>query len=359
MKHEVKAFWLDSQKKRRGVQHYLTLLIAISLAIISCSESKETRMLRLLMQGNAKISTQEYEQAEKYFTGALKLDSCFADALNNLGSVYHHRQDFLKAVHYYSKAIGCRQDFSQAYINRANVYYETGEFQLALNDLKAASNLAPDTIAIPFLKGLVLWKAHQYEEAKTSFLEVVKRDRKQTDALVNLGTIEAILREYDSGRFHLQKALSLEPGFPNGLNALGFLEAEAGNAQQAAEWLAKALEAEPNNPYFINNYGYALLLVGKAEEGIKLIDNSIAADPANGWAYRNKGMYYVQQKRFDDAIRILKKAESLDSTIINLYGWLAEAYEGKGERSQMCHYYVKAKERGDRVKDVDKFKGCK
>jgi uncharacterized protein with beta-barrel porin domain len=53
---------------------------------VACSDTKETRLQRYLLQGNEQVSLRNADGAERFFKEALRLDSCFADALNNLGT---------------------------------------------------------------------------------------------------------------------------------------------------------------------------------------------------------------------------------------------------------------------------------
>jgi tetratricopeptide (TPR) repeat protein len=75
------------------------------------------------------------------------------------------------------------------------------------------------------------------------------------------------------------------------------------------------------------------------------IDLSITIDPYNGWAYRNKGIYYLMEQKYDDAIRLLKRAESSDSFIEKLNFFLGEAYDRQKDTKTACAYYAKAVDR--------------
>src|SRR5437868_10622500 len=104
----------------RIFQSFIFLMMV--MAGISCSESTETRLQRFLIQGNEAVKKQNYEQATGYFEAALQLDSCFADALNNLGTMNYNQRDYTRALEYYSKAIACRPGFQDVYLNRSNAY---------------------------------------------------------------------------------------------------------------------------------------------------------------------------------------------------------------------------------------------
>ena len=89
------------------------------------------------------------------------------------------------------------------------------------------------------------------------------------------------------------------------------------------------------------------MLSNETEKARADIDRSIALDPYNGWAYRNKGIYYLMEQRYDDAIRLLKRAESSDSFIEKVYFFLGEAYNKQNDKKNACAYYAKAADRNE------------
>lgn len=81
------------------------------------------------------------------------------------------------------------------------------------------------------------------------------------------------------------------------------------------------------------------------EKALTDINLSITLDPYNGWAYRNKGLYYLMSKRYEDAIRLLQRAESIDPFIEKVYLFLGEALYKNGNKKEACAHYAKALER--------------
>ncbi|MFZ6011689.1 MAG: tetratricopeptide repeat protein, partial [Bacteroidota bacterium] len=72
------------------------------------------------------------------------------------------------------------------------------------------------------------------------------------------------------------------------------------------------------------------------------VNASISADPYNGWAYRNKAIYYLKKSAWDDAIRLLQRAEESDPTIENLQSYLGDAFMGKKDKAKACEHYQRA-----------------
>jgi tetratricopeptide (TPR) repeat protein len=313
-----------------------------TLLALGCSESNETRMQRFLIQGNEKIREREYEQAEKYFLSALKLDSCFADALNNLGTVEQRRKNVPGAIDYYTRAIHCNDQFTLAYINRANAFYETNRLEEALHDLARVEQTDPDTAIVHELKGLVFWKMRQPDKALSSFRNLLAADSLDKNALINIGTIYTSLKEFDSAEYYLSNALLAENNNPLVFNALAMLSTAKGDPDRGMEWIEKALQLNAKDPYVLNNKGYIHLKRNQHKEAIQSIDESIASDPYNGWAYRNKGIYFYKTGNYNEALRLLNRAREMDPTIEELNYWLGMVYNKLGESSKACEHLLKA-----------------
>jgi tetratricopeptide (TPR) repeat protein len=322
------------------VHAVFTLVIICSL---SCADSKETRIQRFLIQGNEQVERRNPQQAIEYYNAALHLDSCFADAWNNLGTIYFNQRDYEEAIRHYDRAIDCRRDYSDAYLNRANAFYEHGELFSALKDLHQVGKLKPDTVGVHFLKALCYTKLRNYDEAIVSFRRALELSPANVDLRVNLGTVYFYRKDYDSARSILTNVLETGSEEPNAYNTLALLETAEGNHSLALDWINKALNKKPDDPFFLNNRGYIFLMIGQLQPALKDIDASIIGDPYNGWAYRNKGIFYIQQKNYADAIRLLTQAEEMDPRIENIYFYLGHAHFLNGNKNQACAFWHESK----------------
>ena len=64
----------------------------------------------------------EFNEAIDEYRQALKLEDQFAEAYNNLGTVYFAKADYGKATELYEKALDLRKDFAAAHSNMGTVY---------------------------------------------------------------------------------------------------------------------------------------------------------------------------------------------------------------------------------------------
>lgn len=328
--------------KRSEILRPVRLLMLFTAVLYCCSDSRETRVQRFLLLGNEKMSEREYGQAERYYNEAIRLDSCYADAWNNLGTVYHRQGNLTKAEAYYSRALMCNPAFAISWLNRANVFYELDSLDLALNDLAAFEKQNSDTSAVDLLRGLVRWKRQDYQRALGNFKDVLAKEGDQKDILVNIGSLYISLGRYDSARSFLDRARAMDASFPEMLNAVALLEAEEGNTTAALDAVEAALAGKPEDPYFLNNKGYILLTADRPQEAIALIDKSISLDPYNSWAYRNKGIYNLKKGNFQEALRLFRRAEAEEPQAEKLLYWSGLAYLQTGEKQHGCEYLDKA-----------------
>nr|PZN56446.1 MAG: hypothetical protein DIU61_03990 [Bacteroidota bacterium] len=309
---------------------YALATTALAGLTVACQESREVRVQRFLMRGNEMVRRNSLEQAERFFREALALDSCFADAWNNLGTLQFNRGSHAEAMESYSHALMCRPDFVDALLNRANVGYQLGDWSQALNDLAKAETLKPDTTVIPHLRGLIYTSSREYNKAKREFLSLLEKDSEDAEAWVNLGTVLYNEGKLDSARVVTETAVSLAPNEPNAYNTLALISMDEGQYDRAMDYIGKALTLRPGDPYFLNNRGYLLLKMGRLPEALEDIDKSIVGDPRNAWAYRNKGIYYYQSGDFANAVRLLERAVEMDSTVKEAKRYLELAREKKG-----------------------------
>ena len=86
---------------------------------------------------------QQTDKAIKAYLRCVELDADRADALNNLGVIYHNKRDFDKAMEYYQLALEADPDHFLAYENIGLIYYYYQDFENAGNYFEKALSYDP------------------------------------------------------------------------------------------------------------------------------------------------------------------------------------------------------------------------
>ncbi|HPI79980.1 MAG TPA: tetratricopeptide repeat protein, partial [Cyclobacteriaceae bacterium] len=165
------------------MEKYWIILILVALG---CSESKEGKLQKFLAKGNIEGKNKNYDQGISYYQEAIRIDPCFTEGLNNLGTAYYKQDKYSQALKYYQDAIQCDPDFMPAFYNRANAYYALKEYFNALNDLDRIQAARPDTAIVYFTRGLVQTKLRNFDLAKAAFGKAYGLDSTNVEFLVNL-----------------------------------------------------------------------------------------------------------------------------------------------------------------------------
>lgn len=329
------------------------------LTLVSCAESTETKQQWFLLKGNKALAGGDANQARMYFQEALKVNPCFADALNNLGTIDYDAGHYQQALEQYDKALQCQSAFLPAYFNRANTLYETKEYYRALADLDILQKAKPDSGRVYFLRGLVLTRMRKYSEALEAFTTALQKDSSaMVDAMVNRATVRYYLHQLEEAEQELREAEKLGGQEGNVYNTLAMIQSDKGQFDSALLLIERALQAEPEEPYFLNNRGYIYLRMGKLVEAERDINQSLSGDPYNPWAYRNKGIFYLEKGDGPLAVRLLQQAYGMDEFIDKIHFYRAQAFLLNGQQNEYCSEIKKSVEADEgAVTDKDR-KAC-
>jgi tetratricopeptide (TPR) repeat protein len=235
----------------------------------------------------------------------------------------------------------------QALLNRSNTFYELNKYNEALADIEAFASQGPDTLITHLSKGLIFTRMNKLDQAVKSFQRALKINSAHAETLVNLATVYYYQKNYDSARHYIHEAIRNDPSEANAHNVYALLELELGNENAALLHVNQALSLRKDDPYFLNNRGFIYIMTNDLEKALSDIDNSIGEDPYNAWAYRNKGVYYLKTNQIESAIRLLSRAEQMDTTVSKLYYYLGEANILNGRKQIGCNYFRKSFAKGE------------
>lgn len=95
--------------------------------------------------GFAYYNKGEFENAEKYYQEALKLQPKFTMALRGLGRTYLKMGEVTKAQEALNEAVSIEPDFAPAYMDLAQIYLMSGDIEKAKNAYQQVIKIAPES----------------------------------------------------------------------------------------------------------------------------------------------------------------------------------------------------------------------
>ncbi len=144
------------------------------------------------------------------------------------------------------------------------------------------------------------------------------------DALLQRGDV-------DEAMAHFQKALQLNPDYPEARNNLGNALLRKGAVNEAIVQLQKALQLKPHYAKAHGNLGNALLQAGRVDEAVIQFQTALQINPDGADDHNNLGNALLEQDRVDEAITQFQKALQLKPSLADAHNNLGNALLKQGK----------------------------
>ncbi len=192
------------------------------------------------------------------------------------------------------------------------------------------------------------FKSRNFKNAKKSFEAVLVSDPKNTLALRYLGYTNYELKDYESAKETLDRALSLKPTefYSLDYKRLAEVSKETGEPQRAVKFFVTAIELEDKQntqklAMLYEKAGDAAKEFGDLKSGIEFYNEAIKLAP-NASLYYNVARLYKSMERYPDSVNYFKKAlecdpENIEALYALAYLQGAQGQYGEAEQTlQQC-----------------------
>jgi tetratricopeptide (TPR) repeat protein len=112
---------------------------------------------------------QQLDNARKYYEQAVRLKPDYAEAINNLGTVYYARKSFSRAIRYYRKALKYSPNSASIYSNLGTAYFARKKYKEAMETYQTALKLDPNVFENRGSYGVLLEERNVEERANFHF----------------------------------------------------------------------------------------------------------------------------------------------------------------------------------------------
>src|SRR5450432_1723781 len=150
----------------------------------------------------------QLDSARKNYEQAVKLKPDYAEAINNLGTVYYARKSFRRAITFYKRALKLSPDSASIYSNLGTAYFASKQYVEATDAFQTALKLDPEVFEHHSTYGVLLQERTVDERAKYHYY-VAKIYAKQGQ---NDRALQYIRKALEEG-FTDRKKLMQDPEF--------------------------------------------------------------------------------------------------------------------------------------------------
>ncbi len=200
--------------------------------------------------------------------------------------------------------------------------YSTGRIpqahQLCLQLLKQRPRLAD----AHGMMGVILVGMDRREDARKALKNAI-RLQPTSHFYSNLGELERLNGKLDAARIALEKAIELDPDYPQAYNNLGIVHFEKGEYEKATDVYARCIALKEDYPEVHNNLGNSYRAQGKNSDAMVHYERAVELREAYPEAYNNMGSALRAEERFEEAEFCYRKAIGLNAKYADAYNNLA------------------------------------
>ncbi|MCP4345678.1 MAG: tetratricopeptide repeat protein [Desulfobacterales bacterium] len=256
-------------------------------------------------------------EAARHYSKALESDPNLVKAHNNMGSLLEKQGSISEAIKHYYEAKRLNPDFVEVRNNLAVALFRSGSAGEAVVHFKEALKIKPDA-ELHNNFGVALYSMGKLDEAIFHFRKALKIKPDYADSQKNIEKVLAKQKELlNDVAAEIRKDIELDPTNPVLHYRLGNVYRRMKESDKAEEQYQKALSIQPEFPDALNNLGIMLAAKGKYNKAVSLLKKVVEIQPDNARVFYHIACIYARQN---------KKAESVD--------WLEKAVK-KGYNNQV------------------------
>ena len=209
--------------------------------------------------GLAFLELGQFEEAEKHFRRALKINPSYTLALFNLGETLRMQQRYKESLEFYRAALNLDLGSASVHAGMGVSLLRLKRYEEAVSSMERALAIKPN-----------LPRAHTFHYFTGYALQE--------------------MNQLDGAGEHYEKALQINPHFWRAIDRLAGLRFGQGNYNESLGLYKTLVKIEPENAVAHYNVGVALLKLGRNEEALVSFERTLSLDPTVKPALTNRDM---------------------------------------------------------------------
>ena len=277
---------------------------------------------------------QEYAQAVEAYQKAAALDPKLAGLQLNWGLAEFKQGHLAAAIAPFRAALAADPNNTQARTLLGLSYYGAGNFAAAVKELAPAAKADPENAELHRLLAQSCLSAKDFSCALEEFRWLLQRtpDSAAThvlmgEALDGLGRTSEAIAEFN-------EAAKAEPKTPNVNFGLGYLYWKSHRYEEAERAFEAELANDANHAQALAYLGDIELKNGNPEKALELLRKATAVSGNLRLAFVDMGVILTEQKKYQEALAALLRAEKLDASQPDVHYRLGRLYQAMGKTAE-------------------------
>lgn len=224
-----------------------------------------------------------------------------------VGTNHDRRGDYSSAIPFYKKSIELNPSNTDSLNNLGYNYGRLGQSETAMSYFQKALEIQPSENIYNNL-GSVYSKHKNWILAREQFDKALQLNPKYPEAMSNLAENYSKQGLYDQAIALFLQALEINPGSEQTHNNLGAAYSLSGHPDQGIDHFKQALSLNPDFTEALANLGTTLFLQGKLDESKAVLLDTVQRTAAYPIAFYHLAKIFYQQGDFASASIYLNKA---------------------------------------------------
>ncbi len=319
------------------------------------------------------------EDALSVYKEAINLDPAYAQAYYRAGTVCQKLNFIDLALSYFDQAIDRNSSLMEVYLAKGALLSVTGKFESAIDNVKTALALVPDSpdahlnlgliyehrnspgdlersideystaanlrdqfISAVFNRGNAYQKLGLWDQAIKDYQLVIHWDEKFAPAYTNLGLVFYKQAKHEQAIHSFESAIKLDPTHAQTYSNLGVVLYDMKRLLESLAAYANAIQFKPDYFEAFSNQGNVYKELRQFEAALQSYDQAIELKKDYFEAYVNRGVVYFELNRLDEALGDYDKAIQLNPDYPTAYSNLANVFKERGNLVQALGSIKKA-----------------
>ena len=311
-----------NEDKVEGVITKLKVLLIIVLTVSGCAtvDSHPTKNYHNL--GCDCYEKGEYDAAISYFKSYIALHPDSHDSYSWIGRSYAGKRQYKDAVSSYQKAIAMGTTNPWPFANLANCYNNLNQYNDAIKPGIRAIKLDFANHYSHFQLAWAFFKTKQYKNAVKAYRKAIELEPNDDYYYSKWASLLMGSGDYAGAAEQYKKAVSLKPNNNKYISNLATAYYKQGKYAEALEIVVireNIIQHEASRLFGIRSL--ILRYIGEKQESLKDAKQAYSLDLSDKWAQLALGVAYLDQGRYDEAIKLLSQVESTSASILEATGY--------------------------------------